>query len=121
MWTESDRRRALVDAHRARTQGDERRAIALYRRILREEPDNFEVALRVAPLLAGRALSDIVERVPLQGDSEEPLRKELENFRDAVVRRRPPLVSGADGRAALAVALSIQERIEQNVVDTRPT
>lgn len=54
MWTESDRRRTLVEAHRARTQGDERRAISLYRRILREEPDNYEVSLRVAPLLAAR-------------------------------------------------------------------
>ena len=54
MWTESDRRRTLIEAHRSRTRGDERRAISLYKRILREEPDNFEVAVRVAPLLAGR-------------------------------------------------------------------
>ena len=65
-------------------------------------------------------LAQIVERVPLQGDGVEPLRRELENFRDAVRGLAPPAVSGADGRAALSVALSIQERIESHVADTRP-
>jgi predicted dehydrogenase len=65
-------------------------------------------------------LAQIVERVPLRGDGVEPLRRELENFRDAVRGMSPPAVSGADGRAALAVALSIQERIEAHVADTRP-
>ena len=54
MWAESERRRVIVEAHRARTKGDDRRAISLYKRVLREEPDNFEVAVRVAPLLAAR-------------------------------------------------------------------
>jgi len=65
-------------------------------------------------------LAQIVERVPLHGDGVEPLRRELENFRDAVRGLAPPAVSGADGRAALSVALSIQERIESHVADTRP-
>lgn len=64
-------------------------------------------------------LGQIVERIPLHGDGAEPLRKELENFRDAVRGLVPPAVSGADGRAALSVALSIQERIESHVADTR--
>lgn len=55
MWSESERHQTLIQAHRARTQGNDRRAIALYRRILREEPDHFEVALKLAPLLAQRA------------------------------------------------------------------
>lgn len=65
-------------------------------------------------------LSEIVERIPLKGDGAEPLRRELENFRDAVLGERPPAVSGNDGRAALAVALAIQERIEGHVPDSRP-
>ncbi len=47
-----DRRQLLSAAHRARNRGRARRAIALYRRILLEEPGNVEVALRAAPLLA---------------------------------------------------------------------
>lgn len=65
-------------------------------------------------------LTDIVERIHLKGDGEEPLKRELESFRDALRGLRPPVVSGRDGRAALAVALAIQERIESHVTDTRP-
>ncbi len=83
---------------------------------------------RELPALEGRRpegltaadLGDIVERVPLTGDGVEPLRRELENFRDAVQGRTTPAVSGEDGRSALAVALAIQERIESHVADTRP-
>jgi hypothetical protein len=44
----------------------------------------------------------------------------LENFRDAALGRLRPKVTGQDGRAALAVALTIQDRIETHVADTRP-
>jgi tetratricopeptide (TPR) repeat protein len=42
----------LNEAHRARNHGRDRIAIRLYRRILVEHPNNLEVALRVAPMLA---------------------------------------------------------------------
>jgi thioredoxin-like negative regulator of GroEL len=48
------RRQLLAQANRARNRRQDRRAIALYRRILLEEPRNAEVALRLAPLLALR-------------------------------------------------------------------
>jgi len=66
------------------------------------------------PLPAGR-LEDIVERVALRGDGQEPLRVELERFVAAVRRRAPVSVTGQDGRRALAVALEIVKRIETNV------
>ncbi len=83
---------------------------------------------RELPALEGRRpegltaadLGEIVERVPLRGDGAEPLRRELENFRDAVKGKGLPAVTGEDGRSALAVALAIQERIESHVADTRP-
>ena len=64
-------------------------------------------------------LSEIVERIPLEGDDAEPLAKELENFRDAVARRGAPAVDGAEGRSALAVSLSIEEHIETHVAHSR--
>jgi len=73
-----------------------------------------------AEALAALDLGEIVERIPLTGDDVEPLRRELENFRDAVLGRADPVVSGDAGRSALSVALSIEERIENHVVDTRP-
>ncbi|HSG50240.1 MAG TPA: Gfo/Idh/MocA family oxidoreductase, partial [Longimicrobiales bacterium] len=53
-----------------------------------------------AEALAAEGLAALVERIPLQGDGAEPLRKELENFRDAILGEAPPAVSGAQGRAA---------------------
>jgi predicted dehydrogenase len=70
--------------------------------------------------LTGEGLAALVERVPLKGDDAEPLRKELESFRDAVLGKAPPAVSGLQGRAALEVTLSIEERIRKHVADTRP-
>ena len=62
-------------------------------------------------------LAALVERIPLQGDGAEPLRKELESFRDAVRGDRPPAVSGQEGRDALALTLSIEARIRDHVTD----
>jgi tetratricopeptide (TPR) repeat protein len=52
-----DRKQLIADAHRARNRGRNRQAIALYRRILIEEPRNTEVALKAAPLLAYQGAS----------------------------------------------------------------
>lgn len=64
-------------------------------------------------------LAGLVERIALEGDDEEPLRKELENFRDAVRGEAPPAVSGREGREALAVTLAIESRIHDHVPDPR--
>ncbi|HEX9885470.1 MAG TPA: Gfo/Idh/MocA family oxidoreductase [Longimicrobiales bacterium] len=71
-----------------------------------------------APRITG--LGDIVERIPLIGEGAEPLRKELENFREAILGNGPPAVTGREGRDALAVTLSIEERIKSHVADSRP-
>jgi len=71
------------------------------------------------PELPEGGLEGLVERIPLQGDGGEPLRKELESFRDAVLGLHPPVVSGEQGRAALAVTVTIEDRIHRHVADTR--
>ncbi len=43
---------------------------------------------------------------------EEPLKRELEDFVRAVRDKRSPLVSGADGRRALALAQAIADKME---------
>lgn len=60
-------------------------------------------------------LEGIVERIELHGDGKEPLRAELESFVSAVRGEGEIVVSGHDGRRALAVALEIVQRIEQHV------
>ena len=43
--------------------------------------------------------------------NEEPLKLELADFVDAVTNRRPPTVTGEEGRRALAVAQQITDKI----------
>lgn len=66
---------------------------------------------------AAGGLASLVERIELAGDGREPLARELESFRDAVLGRAAPAVTGEAGRDALAVSLSIEERIESHVAD----
>ncbi len=63
-------------------------------------------------------LAAIVERIPLAGDGVEPLRRELEAFRDAALGKVPPAVSGEEGREALEVTLAIQARIQRTVEES---
>jgi predicted dehydrogenase len=71
--------------------------------------------------LATATLADVVERISLRSDGVEPLRSELESFVAAVQGEGPIAVSGADGRAALAVALEIVNRIDRHVAHRDPT
>ena len=48
-----------------------------------------------------------IEGGEIEVANEEPLARELADFVDAIVRRRPPLVTGEDGRRALALAHQI--------------
>jgi predicted dehydrogenase len=73
-----------------------------------------------APSVPEGGMDALVERIPLTGKRVEPLRRELENFRDACLGRGSPAVSGRDGREALAVTLSIEERIRSHVSHSRP-
>jgi predicted dehydrogenase len=62
------------------------------------------------------SLMSIVERIELKGDGREPLRAELEAWIAAVRGEGPLVVSGGDGRDALAIALRIMEKIEDHAV-----
>ncbi|MEW5928392.1 MAG: Gfo/Idh/MocA family oxidoreductase [Gemmatimonadota bacterium] len=66
------------------------------------------------------ALLGMVDRVELRGDGAEPLRAELEAWVRAVRGEAPLVVSGRDGRQALAVALEIMGRIEHDVSSWQP-
>ena len=68
-------------------------------------------ALAAAP----RRLEEFMERIPLEAPDGEPLLLEFESFVEAVQGRRPVLVSGEDGRAALALALRIMAEIERSL------
>ena len=69
-------------------------------------------ALAKAPL----ELDAFVERVPLEAPEGEPLRLEFESFVAALRGDAPVIVSGEDGREALAVALRIVREIESGAL-----
>ena len=69
------------------------------------------VALAKGPL----ALEAFVERIPLEAPQGEPLRLEFESFVAAIRGEQQIVVSGADGREALAVALRIVGEIERTL------
>jgi predicted dehydrogenase len=76
---------------------------------LREGIDVMAAAQGPLPLEA------FVEHIPLAGDNGEPLRLELQAFADAITGRGPVVVTGADGREALAVAMRIMTSIEASM------
>ncbi|MFZ5800351.1 MAG: Gfo/Idh/MocA family oxidoreductase [Candidatus Omnitrophota bacterium] len=53
----------------------------------------------------------IISKHHLPIEKEEPLKKEIESFINCVLFKEKPLVSGNEGRAALDLALRIQEKI----------
>jgi predicted dehydrogenase len=62
------------------------------------------------------SLMNVVERIELKGDGTDALTGELQAWIAAVRGEGPLVVSGRDGRDALAVALRIMEKIEDHAV-----
>ena len=68
-------------------------------------------------VLAGPVnITDFVDHIPLSAPEGEPLRLEFDSFVSAVNGEAPVVVTGEDGKRALAVALRIVAEIER----TRP-
>jgi predicted dehydrogenase len=65
---------------------------------------------RLIPQDGGRP---VIQGGRLEVANEDPLRRELADFVDAVRCKRPPIVTGHDGRAALALATRIADLIAQ--------
>jgi predicted dehydrogenase len=59
----------------------------------------------------GQALTDVVERIELQAPAADALRLELLSFVHAVQGEREVVVSGEEGRAALALALRVADAV----------
>ena len=76
---------------------------------LRRDVDFAELAK------GAQAIEAFVERVPITAPEGEPLRLEFESFLAAVQGRQAVIVTGEDGREALAVALTIVSEIERTL------
>jgi predicted dehydrogenase len=60
-------------------------------------------------------MAKVVDRVKLEAPEGEPLKLELESFVGALNGKGPVVVTGEDGRTALAVALKIVKEIERTL------
>jgi predicted dehydrogenase len=67
--------------------------------------------LEVFRLVKGNGPTPAIEGGETAVVNEEPLKRELVDFVNAIGARREPAVSGADGRRALALATQIAQRI----------
>ena len=66
-------------------------------------------------LVQSEAPRPAIEGGKLEVPREEPLVRELSDFLDAVRTGRPPLVTGEDGRRALALAQRITDRMAAGI------
>jgi predicted dehydrogenase len=62
----------------------------------------------------GEALSDVVERIPLEAPEADALALELQSFVHAVRGERDVVVRGEEGRAALALALRVADAVRSS-------
>ena len=62
-------------------------------------------------LVRGEGPKPAIEGGLVEVASEEPLKRELADFVDAIVSRRAPLVTGEQGRRALALATQITDKM----------
>jgi predicted dehydrogenase len=67
--------------------------------------------LEVFRLVKGNGPVPVIEGGEVPVENEEPLKRELADFVDAIGTRRAPVVTGQDGRRALALATQIAARI----------
>ena len=64
----------------------------------------------------GNALADVVERIALEAPEADALQLELRSFVHAVRGQREPVVSGEEGRAALALALRVADAVRTSPI-----
>jgi predicted dehydrogenase len=80
--------------------------------------DFFRLKSDIDPMSVKTAPVDIaafVDRIPLEAPEGEPLKLELESFALALRDEGPVVVTGAEGRLALSVALRIVREIERTL------
>ena len=70
-------------------------------------------------LVKGAGPAATIEREEIEVASEEPLKRELADFVDAVASRRAPKVTGEAGRRALAVAQAIVDKMAGDEIPSR--
>ena len=77
--------------------------------------------LEIFRLIKGNGSVPAIEGGEVPIENEEPLKRELADFVEAISTRRPPLVTGEDGRRALALAQQIADKIATEMQPQKKT
>ena len=86
----------------------------MLRRIRVFQKDRYlSIDFKTQDVELARRMGRAVHRVKLPVNQRPPLQDELASFVRAIRRKRPPAISGADGRAALALALRIEQAMRR--------
>ena len=96
----------------SRISRDRVRKIRFFQRDAYVSVDYAAQELEMYRLVAKGAQMPGIEGGKIDVPREEPLKLELEDFVSAIREKRPPLVDGVQGRAALALAERVVERME---------
>ncbi|MDP3721951.1 MAG: Gfo/Idh/MocA family oxidoreductase [Candidatus Omnitrophota bacterium] len=87
----------------------------MLRRIRVFQKDRYlSIDFKTQDVELARRVERSVHRVKLPVNQRPPLQDELASFVRAIRRKRPPAISGADGRAALALALRIEQAMRRS-------
>ncbi len=81
-----------------------------------QEDSYLSIDYKAQTVELARKRDHTIERVNLPVNQRPPLQDELAAFVDAIRTKRPPLVTGEDGRAALALALKIEQTMRHSKV-----
>jgi predicted dehydrogenase len=95
----------------SRISRDRVRKIRLFQPMAYVSIDYAAQKLEVFRLVKGDGPVPAIEGGEIPVDNEEPLKRELADFIEAIRTRRPATVTGQDGRRALALAEQIADRI----------
>jgi len=79
-----------------------------------QEDSYLSIDYKAQTVELARKTGHSVHRVNLPVNQRPPLQDELAAFVHSVISKRPPAVSGEDGRAALALALRIEQTMRRN-------
>lgn len=99
----------------SRVSSDRLRKIRFFGRESYVSVDTKEQEVKGYRLAHGESAMPAITPLEITVQKEEPLRAELESFRECVVARSQPLVTAEDGLEALKLAIRVGEAIEKSM------
>ena len=102
----------IVNLTASRISRDRVRKIRFFQPAAYVSIDYATQRVEVYRLVTGSGQTPSIEGGEIEVVSEEPLKRELADFVDAIVARRAPHVTGEAGRRALGLAQAITDKIE---------